>query len=182
MLKYKELVLMVIYVMHLESMDCTFRMYCANKNITTPVDQDKTYAIVGVLMDIHDNGRNIKECGPITIQGYMYLAALRWTFQHMNDNNYLDGINIGLRVFDTCGYREAAVKQALDLLPEMYNTPDDAYCQVDQDNAFLAGIVGPGLSESTVFVAEALKDSGVPILTHSSTAASISGLPNVFRA
>ncbi|KAL5010124.1 hypothetical protein ScPMuIL_012429 [Solemya velum] len=78
------------------------------------------------------------------------LEAIKWVFKKLNAANYLQGLNLGLDVYQTCRVKKIAAKVALEIVGKT------GVISGDTDTKQTFGVIGPDFSEeaktmSTIF-------------------------------
>ncbi|KAG8185577.1 hypothetical protein JTE90_023279 [Oedothorax gibbosus] len=107
------------------------------------VDEDDADVTVGAVLRLHGPGRGVYGCGAPDAEGLHYYEALRWAIGALNKNegevfgvnvsdSFIPGIKIGLRVYDSCGHREVALKHLTELFPIMKSGSEEC---AGKDNA-----------------------------------------------
>ena len=123
--------------------------------------------IIGGLFPIHQRSKQTENaCGIIDLQpGFQYLAAMLFAIEEINnDPNLLPNITLGTKIYDTCRSQTIAADRAKDIIK---------YTLVDQD-APLAGVIGPFVSDVSIAVANLLRVFNIPQVSYGSTSADLS--------
>ncbi|CAL4094357.1 unnamed protein product, partial [Meganyctiphanes norvegica] len=90
-------------------------------SLTPPSDPDPLIlhgdVVIGVLVDLHRKGAT-GGCGPIDATTVEDVGAAEWALATIN-NQSLHDYPIGLRVYDTCGNNDIALRQTIRLLQDV---------------------------------------------------------------
>ena len=123
--------------------------------------------IIGGLFPIHQRSKQTENaCGVIDRQpGFQYLAAMLFAIREINnDPTLLPNITLGTKIYDTCRSQTIGADRAKDIIK---------YTLVDQD-APLAGVIGPFVSDVSIAVANLLRVFDIPQISYGSTSADLS--------
>ncbi|XP_074641006.1 uncharacterized protein LOC141898800 [Tubulanus polymorphus] len=124
--------------------------------------------IVG-LFDIRIPGNDGSGCGtpdPVILPAY---EAAKWALTEINTINYA-GVQIGMKVFDTCGQASVANRAAMEFYPSVYTNKRTC----SDGNQLVLGILGASHSSVSLGVADWSGKFEVAQISPMSTAATLS--------
>ena len=122
--------------------------------------------IFGGLFPMHEKGTHGKNCGKIKKEkGIQRLEAMLLAVDLINnDEKLLPGLQVGMRILDTCSYDTFALEQCMDFIKAQLSTIDleDYRCDDDQSPAYhrlkpVAGVIGAASSTVSIMVANILR-------------------------
>ncbi|XP_054713001.1 uncharacterized protein LOC129222515 [Uloborus diversus] len=136
--------------------------------------------MVGAILELHNPGRGIFGCGQPSVEGVYYYEALRWALNVLNKktgvlegfpvrDSFVPGVKFGLKVYDSCGHKDLAMKHMTELFPIMKFGSES--CDDMQENATVIGMVDMSSSLSDDRVAQTARRFIIPIIPlHQETA------------
>ncbi|KAL5016529.1 hypothetical protein ScPMuIL_006118 [Solemya velum] len=142
------------------------RETCVATRNVVDVNMNGADAILGGLFEIRSPSSDGYACGEPHKELIQIYEAARWALQKVNDGNYIPGLRIGMKAFDTCGDPSLAVKATVDFYPQFSSVA--SYC--NESSTIRLGTLGPMSSWTTKSVAELT--SSYPATTFSPRAGS----------
>ncbi|XP_076346048.1 LOW QUALITY PROTEIN: uncharacterized protein LOC143244736 [Tachypleus tridentatus] len=130
---------------------------------------------IGVLLNMHDQGRGIYGCGEPKIEGVETYGVLRWVISLLNQNStvidgqdvtetFIPGIKIGLKIYDICSHQGMAIKQLTDWFPELL--PRSKSCStVSNSSELIIGLLDMSGTTKQPHVIESLRDYVIPSIS-----------------
>ena len=126
--------------------------------------------LIGGLINVHRSDVSTEnKCGRIDTQpGYQYLLAMLFALEGVNNStDILPGIQLGLKIYDTCRSQTIGADRAKELikytLQERTNTTPP-----------LAGVIGAFRSDVSLAVANLLRVFNIPQISYGSTTTDLS--------
>ncbi|XP_052799942.1 uncharacterized protein LOC128231322 [Mya arenaria] len=120
---------------------------------------------IAALFDVHKMGNTPYTCGEINdMHGFQLMEAFNWAMNYVNTkqgmfSNRLRGIKLGSLVFDTCSSAVRAGNLVANYHARNFEIETTEY---RIDPSLIDLYIGPMTSESTVRVADVLKELGIP--------------------
>ncbi|XP_050392251.2 metabotropic glutamate receptor 5 [Patella vulgata] len=143
--------------------------------------------VLGALFPVHYAPPNAsvfsRACGPIReLYGIQRIETLLFTLDKINMNDsILPNITLGCDIRDSCWYSAIALEQSIDFIKDAIasntelnnNQSHNKGCSAERLEP-IAGLVGPGSSESTIQVQNLLQIFHIPQIGYSATSISLS--------
>ncbi|XP_076364290.1 uncharacterized protein LOC143253792 [Tachypleus tridentatus] len=128
---------------------------------------------IGVLLNVHEPGKGIYGCGNLTVEGVETYEILRWAVSLLNQDrgvingvniteSFIPGIRLGLKVYDTCGHQEAALKQITEWFPEIHTGLSESCSTKLNASEFIIGLLDTTKTTTQPKVMESLQDYVTP--------------------
>lgn len=139
--------------------------------------------IIGGLFPVHEKGAGEEPCGAINLErGIQRLEAMRFAVQDVNSNkNLLPGIQLGVKILDTCSDETHALDQSLDFVMSTLAISQKEECASDMNAARhdgrpepIVAVVGAAYSSVSIQIANLLRLFQVPQISYASTSAELS--------
>ncbi|XP_013382567.1 uncharacterized protein LOC106153255 [Lingula anatina] len=95
--------------------------------------------------------------------------AVIWALEGLNRHDFIPGVRLGITVYDIAGSRQLAASVASITYQKLNKDSGPYPCRRPSNASLIAGIVGPGRSNSAEIVSNVLKGTDIPVLSYSST-------------
>ncbi|XP_064620109.1 uncharacterized protein LOC135483289 [Lineus longissimus] len=153
---------------------------CDNTKSSVIIERNADAFIAG-LFSLRNRGQNGQGCGTPDSVILPSFEAARFAINKINSQNYIPGVKLGMKVFDTCGRPEIAAKEIMQVYPNYYS--NSRFCQNTSGKMFL-GIIGASKSGVSTSVADwlgKLKGAQVSPSSTSTDLGDISKYPSFMR-
>ncbi|KAK3103094.1 hypothetical protein FSP39_016399 [Pinctada imbricata] len=185
---FGQLLLVVTYLSTIDT-----KILQENKNLGTGNTGKAIYIpgdiIIGGLFPVHQKGFSGEYtgkgvCGDINIdRGVQRSEAMIFTIKEINkDNSILPGVDLGVKVLDTCARGTYALEQSLEFIRASFTTldasdfrcEDGSFARLNTTHETVAGVIGGAYSEVSKQVANLLRLFKLPQISYASTSAALS--------
>ncbi|ESO92204.1 hypothetical protein LOTGIDRAFT_121302 [Lottia gigantea] len=143
--------------------------------------------VLGALFPVHYSPPKAfvfaRACGKIReFYGIQRIETLFYTLDKINENNsILPNVTLGCDIRDSCWYSSIALEQSIDFIKDAIasntdltnNVTDQKGCRAERLKP-IAGLVGPGSSDSSVQIQNLLQIFHIPQIGYSATSMSLS--------
>ncbi|XP_051778491.1 extracellular calcium-sensing receptor-like [Erpetoichthys calabaricus] len=148
--------------------------------------------IIGAIFSIHDTINSVKlsfqakpdhvKCQSLNFRELRFAQTMRFAVEEINNRtDLLPGVELGYKIYDSCGSVPMALKAALDFASGPFTSNYNQSCLSPY---FASGIIGETASSTTVAVASTVGPLRIALVSHCASCACLSNrkeFPSFFR-